>query len=50
MEAPGRLKELEALLNSYVADVPKRARILDAVKNKKMPDDLILRAGTQPAE
>jgi len=33
-----------------VADVAKRARILDAVRNKKMPDDLILQNTTRPAK
>ncbi len=50
IQPPARLAELEALLNVYVADAAKRARILDAVKNKKMPDDLILRNTTQPAK
>lgn len=49
-EAPARDAELEALLDSHVADPAKRTRILDAVKSKKMPDDLILRNTTQPAE
>ena len=31
MEAPGRLKELEALLKVHVADADKRARILTAI-------------------
>lgn len=50
MEAPDRLEELEALLNSYVDDKAKRARILNAVKNKKMPEELVLKNTTQPAQ
>ena len=49
MEAPDRLEELESLLASHVTDRDKRARILNAVKNKKMPEDLVLRNTTQPA-
>jgi len=37
---PDGFKELEALLNTYVADEAKRARILDAVKKGEIPDDL----------
>lgn len=63
MEPPtgkAELKELEALLQQYIPDAGKRTRILKAVENKKMPDDLILRritthpakpkSTTQPAE
>jgi len=50
IEAPAGDDELKSLLDSYVSDLAKRARILDAVKNKKMPDDLILRNTTRPAK
>ncbi|MCL2330498.1 MAG: hypothetical protein FWC56_04260 [Phycisphaerae bacterium] len=40
MEAPDRLEELDALLKSHAVNEVKRTRILDAVKNKKLPEDL----------
>lgn len=48
MDDPDRLEELEVLLSSYIEDEAKRSRILDAVKEKKMPEDLVIRNTTQP--
>lgn len=50
MEAPDRAEELQGLLKQYVSDAAEREQILDAVKNKKMPEELIVRNTTQPAQ
>ena len=50
IKTPERVDELQALLRQYVTDADSRAQILNAVGNKKMPDDLALRRTTQPAK
>jgi hypothetical protein len=49
-EAQDRTDELRALLEQYVTESVPRAQILDAVKNKKMPEELVLRNTTRPAK
>ena len=49
-KTPERIDELEALLRQYVTDAEGRLQILDAVRNKKMPEELVLRNTTQPAK
>lgn len=48
-EAPDRMDELQTLLEQYVTDADSRTEILDAVRNKKMPESLLPRT-TQPAQ
>jgi hypothetical protein len=48
MNTPDRVDELRTLLTKHLTDADARSRILDAVKNKKMPEDLVLRNTTRP--
>ena len=49
MESPDKTDELRALLEEYVPNAADRKQILDAVKNKRMPEDLVFKNTTQPA-
>ena len=49
MEAPDKIEELQTLLEEYVENEADRKQILDAVKSKRLPEELELRNTTQPA-
>ena len=51
MEPADLLSELRGLLDAHMADTDRRRRIISAVENRKMPEDLIIRRReTQPAQ
>jgi hypothetical protein len=51
MAAPDRTEELQTLLDQYVGDAADKRQIVEAVKNKKMPEDLPFKMiTTQPAQ